>query len=81
MCFPAGAPLWGDSKNIGGRGGGRGRTHLCGGEMGCLPERCRAPQFGWTPLLIAAIKGHAAVAQQLLAAGAAVDAKGKVRGG
>ena len=28
MCVSAVAPLWGASKN--GRGGGRGRTHLCG---------------------------------------------------
>ena len=47
--------------------------------MGCLPERCRAPQNGWTPLHDAAIGGHTAVVEQLLAAGAAVDAKDKVR--
>ena len=48
--------------------------------MGCLPERCRAPQFGQTPLHRAAIGGHAAVVEQLLAAGAAVDANDHVSG-
>ena len=48
--------------------------------MGCMPERCRAPQGGDTPLHRAAIEGHAAVVEQLLAAGAAVDTKDKVGG-
>jgi hypothetical protein len=48
--------------------------------MGLLPERCRAPQRGTTPLHRAAIEGHPAVVEQLLAAGAAVDAKDQVRG-
>ena len=48
--------------------------------MGCLPERCRAPQFRKTPLHHATSGGHAAVVEQLLAAGAAVDAKDEVRG-
>jgi len=48
--------------------------------MGCLPEPCRAPQREETPLHRAAIRGHAAVVEKLLAAGAAVDAKDKVRG-
>ena len=39
-------PPGGDCKDRGGRGGGRGRTHWRGGETGCLPERCRAPQDG-----------------------------------
>ena len=51
-----------------------------GGEGGCLPERCRAPQSGRTPLHLAAEGGRAAVIKQLLAAGAAVDAKDMVRG-
>jgi len=63
-----------------GRGGGRGRTHLRGREGVFLPERCRAPQTGETPLHVAVNRGHAAVVEQLLAAGAAVDAGDKVRG-
>jgi len=65
-------------------GSGRGRTHLSVGQGGCLPERSRATQDAQTPLYHAAIQGHAAVATQLLAAGAAVDAKDEVcawRGG
>ena len=49
--------------------------------MGLLPERCREPQGGEMPLHRAAYGGHTAVVEQLLAAGAAVDAKDKVRGG
>ena len=51
------------------------------GERGVLPERCRAPQMvGRTPLHEAAGGGHAAVVEQLLAAGAAKDVKDPVRG-
>ena len=50
------------------------------GKRECLPERCRAPQAGDTPLHQAAEKGHAAVVEQLLAAGAAKNAKDEVRG-
>ena len=50
-----------------------------GEDRGCLPERCRAPQGGWTPLYQAARGGHAAVVEQLLAAGAAKDAEDRVR--
>jgi len=49
-------------------------------EGGCLPERCRAPQVEATPLHCAAEGGHAAVLEQLLAAGAAADAETMVRG-
>ena len=50
-----------------------------GGQGGCRLEPCRAPQDGQTPLHDATSKGHTAVLEQLLAAGAAVDAKDKVR--
>jgi len=69
--------------NTGGRGCGRGCTHLCR-ERGCLPERFCAPQAGYTPLLNAALRGHASVVEQLLAAGANTEAKDPVsweRGG
>ena len=46
----------------------------------CLTERCRAPQDGDTPLHIAALKGHATVVEQLLAAGADMEAKDVVSG-
>ena len=81
MCSPTVAPRWGGCKYIRGRGGGRGHTHSRGGEGGCLPERCRSPQDKWTPLHLAANKGHAAVVELLLAARARVDAKDEVRGG
>jgi hypothetical protein len=48
--------------------------------MGCLPEPCHAPQWEKTPLHNAAHGDHSAVVEQLLAAGAAVDAKDEVRG-
>ena len=60
--------------------GGRGSTPLRG-ERGCAPDRCRAPQNGNTPLHGAAISGHSAVLEKLLAAGAAKDAPDEVRGG
>ena len=50
------------------------------GERRCLPDRCRAPQAGDTPLHEAAYAGHAAVAEQLLAAKADVGAKNQVMG-
>ena len=50
------------------------------GEGGCLPDRCRAPQYGSTPLHIAAMCGHAAVVGQLLAAKADVETKDEVTG-
>ena len=48
--------------------------------MGCLPEPCRAPQYGYTALHHSAFRGLASVVEQLLAAGAAADAKNEVRG-
>jgi len=50
------------------------------GERVCLPDRCRAPQFGNRPLHFAATRGHAVVVGQLLAAKADVAAKHSVRG-
>jgi len=50
------------------------------GERRCLPDRCPAPQAGDTPLHRAAYAGHAAVAEQLLAAKADVGAKNHVMG-
>ena len=46
MCFPAVAPLWGGCRDTGGRGGGRGRTHLRGEEGGGLSEHFCALQAG-----------------------------------
>ena len=57
-----------------------GCTHLRSGERGGVPDRCRAPQIGWTPLHWAAEKGHAAVVEKLLAAQADKEAKDMVRG-
>jgi len=71
-------PLWECGTED--RGGGRGRTRWRGGVGGCLPERCRAPQRGETPLHRAAEGGYPAAVEQLLAAGAAVDVKDEVRG-
>ena len=50
------------------------------GDRGCLPDRCRTPQDGWTPLHYAVRGGHAAVVGLLLAAGADMAAKDKVMG-
>ena len=63
----------------GGRGGALGREGAHG-EGRSLPERCRAPQVGETPLYLAVEGGHATVAGQLLAAGAAVTARDEVGG-
>ena len=50
------------------------------GERRCLPDRCRAPQDGMTPLLLAVAHDNASVVGQLLAAKADVEAKDTVRG-
>ena len=46
-----------------------------------MPERYRAPQDGKTPLFIAVREGRVELVEQLLAAGATVDAKDEVVGG
>ena len=56
-------------------GQGRGVTRS---ERGCLPERCWAPQTGFTPLHLAADNGHASVVEHLLKAGADKEAKDPV---
>jgi hypothetical protein len=65
-------------QRIVGAGGG---VRACADERGvaCLSAN-RAPQYGRTPLNGAAIGGHAAVVEQLLAVGAAVDTKDMVGG-
>ena len=50
-------------------------------EWGCLSECYRAPQKGNTPLHDAAVKGHVAVVEWLLAMQAVMEAKNEVRGG
>ena len=51
-----------------------------GGGGGGGAHRAGAGQYGWTPLLhLAALRGHLAVAEKLLAADAAVGATDKVR--
>ena len=56
-------------------------AHAMRRERVCLPERCRAPQYGGTPLHVAVWEGHDAVVEKLLALGAAKDATDKVRVG
>ena len=41
---------------------------------------CRAPQDGWTPLMLAALHGNLEVARELISKGADIEAKDKVRG-
>ena len=53
----------------------RERANALARREGCLPDRCRAPQWGWTPLHHAADEGNAAVVELLLAAKADVMAK------
>jgi len=50
-----------------------------GGQDAWALTASPAPQSGETPLHEAAVKGHAAVVEQLLAAGAAKDAENRVR--
>jgi len=49
-----------------------------GGTCLSVPERCRAPQWGKTPLHRAAERGLAAVVEQLVAAGAVMDAHDEI---
>ena len=55
-------------------------AHALRRERVCLPERCRTPQNGTTPLHIAAVNDHAAVVEMLLHAGVDKNATDKVRG-
>ena len=41
---------------------------------------CRAPQYGRTPLMLAALEGQLEVARELISKGADIEAKNKVRG-
>ena len=50
------------------------------GERVCVPERCRAPQNGDTPLHLASASGHTKVVVKLLNAKATIEVKNKVRG-
>ena len=50
------------------------------GEGRRLPDCCRSPQNGKTPLHLAVTNGNASVVEQLLAAKADMEAKDKVRG-
>ena len=51
------------------------------GRRGRVLTRARASQNGWTPLLIAAYRGHFAVVEHLVAKGADMNAPAMVRGG
>ena len=55
-------------------------AHALRRERVCVPDLCRAPQDGWTPLHYAACEGHAACVEKLLTAGAVPDATDKVTG-
>jgi ankyrin repeat protein len=46
-----------------------------------MPERCRTPQNGDTPMHVAAREGHAVAVQKLLAAGATKKQPNQVKGG
>ena len=67
ILFRAVAPFWRCGKE---GGGWREERKHFRGERRCVPERCRAPQAGNTPLHNGAGQGHAAVVEQLLVAGA-----------
>ena len=54
-------------------GGGWGARTCAARERECTTERCSAPQGGDTPLHRAALQGHAAVVELLLAARAVTD--------
>ena len=54
-------------------------AHAFHRERVCVPDLCRAPQKGDTPLHSAARYGNAASVAKLLTAEAAKDAKNKVR--
>ena len=54
-------------------------AHALRRDKVCVPERCRALQGRATPLHYAVEKGHDAVVEKLLAAGAATDLMNQVR--
>ena len=51
------------------------------GRSDRILTRRRAPQYGWTPLYIAADKGHLAVVELLVAKRADMNAPDMVKGG